>query len=65
MYTFARLVINPHVLFQGEMQVIFSLGTGDNHLVRGKDESNCLRVTDTHDDCSEMVSDFKRLHPAP
>ena len=46
----AKLLDDTGVLAAGKLTVIFGLGTSDDHLTRGEDQSSRLGLTDTHDD---------------
>lgn len=70
----AELLDDAGELAGSQTTGFLALSTGDNHLSRRKDERRCLRLTDTHDDCSEplwvvlcvagMQSDGLEVEPA-
>lgn len=51
----AKLLDDARVLARRQLRVILRLGTGDDHLARGKDQSGGLGLADTHDDSSETL----------
>ena len=50
-----KLLNNPSVFTRRQLRVVFRLGTSDDHLARGKDQSCSLRFTDAHDDGRETL----------
>lgn len=51
----SKLLDDSCVLARGQLGVVFGLGSGDNHLARGKDQGSRLRLADTHDDSGETL----------
>lgn len=51
----AKLLYDTSVLARGKLRVVLRLGTGHNHLARGKDKSCGLRLANTHDDGGETL----------
>ena len=51
----AELLDDARILAAGKLRVVLGLGTSDNHLAGGKDQSGGLGLTDTHDDGSKTL----------
>ena len=51
----AELLDDTSVLARSELRIILGLGTSDDHLARGKDQSSGLGLADTHDDSGETL----------
>jgi hypothetical protein len=54
-----ELLDNTGVLARGELRVVLRLGTSDDHLARGEDQSGGLGLTDTHNHGSETLVEKK------
>lgn len=50
-----ELLDDTRVLARSQLRVILRLGTGDDHLARGKDQGGGLGLTDPHDDGGETL----------
>lgn len=51
----AELLDDTRILAAGKLRVILRLGTGDDHLARGKDQGGRLGLADTHDNSGETL----------
>lgn len=51
----AQLLDDTRILARGETRVILTLGTGDDHFARGKDQSSRLGVANTHNHSCETL----------
>lgn len=50
-----KLLDNTRILARGQLGIILGLGTSDDHLAGGEDESGSLGFTDTHDHGSKTL----------
>lgn len=50
-----KLLDNSRILARSQLRIILGLGTSNNHLARGEDESGGLGFTDTHDHGSKTL----------
>ena len=51
----AELLDDAGVLARSKLRVVLGLGTSDNHLAAGEDQSRGLGLADSHDDGSETL----------
>lgn len=61
----AKFLDDTRVLAGRQLRVIFRLGTGDDHLARGKDQRGGLGLTDTHDHGGETLFGDQFSHTVP
>lgn len=57
-----KLLNDTSVLAASKLAIVFTLGTGHDHLARGKDEGGGLGLANTHDDGRETLSEGEKTH---
>lgn len=58
-----ELLNDARIFPRGKLRVILGLGTGHDHLARGKDKSGGLGLADAHDDGGETLHELALKHP--